>query len=324
MKEKWLITGVAGFIGSNLLLHLLKNGISVIGVDNFITGKQSNLDYVKKQVGKNWKNFEFKQVDLSQSIDLTAILKNVSIVVHLAALGSVPRSIDNPIISNNANITGFLNILDAARRLLLKKFIFASSSAVYGDSESLPKVETKIGSPISPYAVTKLTNEIYADVYSKAYNFPSIGLRFFNVFGPLQDPDGDYAAVIPRWIDAVINNKAMKIFGDGKTTRDFCYIDNVIEAILLASQSNLVKFESINIAYGDSNSLIDVADFIRDTFINLGYPYDKEIKFEPFRQGDIRHSLASTDKGKKLIGYNPKISCFEGLKKYVEYTLHSL
>ncbi|MDC0853734.1 NAD-dependent epimerase/dehydratase family protein, partial [Candidatus Pelagibacter sp.] len=239
-QKKWLITGVAGFIGSNLLEKLLFLNQKVVGIDNFSTGYLKNLNNVKNIVGlKKWRNFKFIKGDISNLKDCQKAIKNVEIVLHQAARGSIPKSTKNPIATNNDNITGFLNILNISKDNGIKSFVYASSSSVYGDSKKLPKIENKVGNILSNYALTKKVNEEYARLFFKLYNFKSIGLRYFNVFGKRQNPNGDYAAVIPRWINNVINDQQIIIFGDGKTSRDFCPISNVVQANILAGVNNL-------------------------------------------------------------------------------------
>ena len=238
-NRAWLITGVAGFIGSNLLLELLQNNCKVVGIDSFITGKEENLEYVKSLVSKSqWNNFTFFNDDLRDHNICQKVTKGIDIILHQAALGSVPRSVKDPILSSDININGFLNIIDAARLNNVNRLIYASSSSVYGDSVELPKVEDVTGNVLSPYALTKLVNEEQAKVFSRTYGIDVIGLRYFNVFGSMQDPNGEYAAVIPKWINSIMNQVPIEIFGDGNTSRDFCYIKNVIQANLLAATTD--------------------------------------------------------------------------------------
>lgn len=318
---KWLVTGAAGFIGSNLIEELLSSGHDVLGIDNFSTGLQSNIERISDVALKlNQSNsFKFIQADISDLDSISPYFENVDVVAHLAALGSVPRSIKNPILSNCSNVTGFLNVIDLSKNAGINKFLFASSSSVYGDRTSHPKVEAKIGRPLSPYAGTKLINEIYAEIYNNVYEFSSIGLRFFNVFGPFQNPNGQYAAVIPKWFDAILNNKQIFIFGDGKTTRDFCYIKNAVQAIILASEKEADGFEVLNIAYGEENSLTDIAHYILQSFSKRGIEYKHEISYQDFRPGDVKKSLASIEKAEKFIGYKPLYSCKEGLDEFIDY-----
>ena len=320
MTQKYLITGVAGFIGSNLLEALLMKGEKVIGLDNFSTGSKKNLNGVSEIVGKKWDNFEFLESDLNEDLTMhyDALFKDVDCIIHLAALGSVPRSINNPINTNESNISGFLNILDFARKSEIKQFIYASSSSVYGDNESLPKIEDDIGKPLSPYALTKQVNEMYAKVFYDVYSYSTIGLRFFNVFGPRQNPDGDYAAVIPRWLKAMINNEDIYIYGDGKTTRDFCYIENVIEIILSAASVDFDGFEIFNVAVGEQTSLEEIANSMKKEIASYGVNYNKDFHYVDFRKGDVRASLADISRAQKMLGYHPKVKCLDGIKKYVQ------
>lgn len=319
--ETWLITGVAGFIGSNLLEFLLKNNQKVIGIDNFSSGYKENLDKVKKIVGDDlWKNFDFEYGEIEDiNICEKIFSKSIDYVLHQAALGSVPRSIKKPIQTNNANINGFLNILDCCRRYNIKKLVFASSSSVYGDSETLPKTENLIGEPLNPYAVTKIANEIYANVYNKSYGTKVIGLRYFNVFGPRQDPNGAYAAVIPKWINNYINGENIEIYGDGKTSRDFCYIDNVVLANYLAAKSK-INCEIFNVANSETHTLIELDDDIKQN-IKMAVNITSKRIFKQERMGDIKHSLASIEKIKSKIGYSPVKSFKKGLTLTCEFYL---
>ncbi len=304
--RKWLITGVAGFIRSNLLEELLKLKQRVAGLDNFSTGYLHNLEDVKKEVGdREWRLFTFYQGDIKKLSDCRKACKGVDFVLHQAALGSVPRSITNPIRTNRSNIDGFLHMLVASRDEGVKRFIYASSSSVYGDHPHLPKKESRLGNPLSPYAVTKYVNELYADVFRQLYGVEAIGLRYFNVFGKRQDPDGAYAAVIPRWIGFFLNRKSPPINGDGKTSRDFCYIKNVIEANLLSAMTENKKAlnQVYNIAYGRRTSLNQLYQMIRDE-ISCYNPEVKSIEpiYRAFREGDIRHSLADISRARDLLG----------------------
>ena len=321
MKNKRiLLTGVAGFIGSNLLASLLKSGYKVHGIDNLSTGRESNLQHVRKEVGDFWKNFQFHELDVSDFIALSSkeIFSEVDAVIHLAALGSVPRSINNPVNTNLSNINGFINILELSKNNEIDKFIFASSSSVYGDSLKLPKFEPVIGKPLSPYALTKRVNEMYAEVFFQVYSYPTIALRFFNVFGPLQNPSGDYAAVIPRWLQAMLKGEEITIFGDGKTTRDFCYIENAVQMIHLALEKNFDSFEVFNVAVGEQTSLTAVANALKNEVREHGHDYDLDYQYAPFRAGDVRASLADISSAKDKLGYNPEVKCLDGIKKYVE------
>jgi len=324
--QTWLVTGVAGFIGSNLLEALLKLNQQVVGLDNFRTGYQRNLDEVKKLVTlEQWNNFRFIEGDICDLPTCNEACDGVNYVLHQAALGSVPRSIENPVIVNRVNVDGFLNILVAARDAKVDRFVYAASSSTYGDHPELPKIEDKIGRPLSPYAVTKLVNELYAEVFARTYSFNSIGLRYFNVFGRRQDPEGAYAAVIPRWIASMINAEPVYINGDGETSRDFCYVDNVIQANLLAAtvSDKCATNQVYNVAVGDSTTLNQLFFYLRDA---LGVHFQNLEMTQPiykdFRVGDVRSSLANIDKGKKLLGYQPAYRIKEGLNEALRWYLN--
>ncbi len=338
-KYTWLITGVAGFIGSNLLESLLRNNQFVVGIDNFSTGYLKNLEYVESLNATLFKeNFIFVKGDICKESDCMKVFEaskdfnkslniksqNIDFVLHQAALGSVPRSIEDPISSNLNNINGFLNILNISKDFDIKRFIYASSSAVYGDEKTLPKIEENIGNLLSPYAVTKYTNELYAKVFEKNYEIETIGLRYFNVFGPRQDPNGAYAAVIPRWIDSFIKNKKVEIYGDGETTRDFCYIDNVVQANILSALSDKknISGEIYNIAVGSKISLEDLALLIKENLKARNIKSNFQIEKTDFRKGDIRHSLAGIDKASHAIGYVPTHTVFEGLQESMAWYLN--
>jgi UDP-N-acetylglucosamine 4-epimerase len=326
--RKWLVTGVAGFIGSNLLEILLKLDQQVIGLDNFATGHQHNLDDVQSLVlEEKWRNFTFFEGDICDLDTCQKACENVDYVLHQAALGSVPRSIENPVITNNSNISGFLNMLVAAKDAKVGRFVYAASSSTYGDHPGLPKVEGTIGRPLSPYAVTKYVNELYADVFAGSYGFRAIGLRYFNVFGRRQDPDGAYAAVIPKWFSALIKEEDVYINGDGETSRDFCYIDNCVQAnILAAVATNDDALNQVyNVAFGQRTSLNELFDHIR-TRVAKFYPRLKDVKplYRDFRPGDVRHSLADISKAKELIGYNPEYSVASGLDKAAKWYVENL
>jgi UDP-N-acetylglucosamine 4-epimerase len=319
----WLVTGVAGFIGSNLLEALLKLNQRVFGLDNFSTGHQRNLDEVQTLVTpEQWINFKFINGDIRNLDDCHSACTGVNYVLHQAALGSVPRSIEDPITTNQNNIDGFLNMLVAARDAKVKGFVYAASSSTYGDHPDLPKVEDKIGKPLSPYAVTKLVNEFYADVFARTYGFKAIGLRYFNIFGRRQDPEGTYAAVIPKWIAAMIKNDPVYINGDGETSRDFCHIDNTVQANLLAATST--KDDAVNqvynVAVGDRTSLNQLYFHLRDNLASK-FPHLKDANpvYRDFRAGDVRHSLADIAKAKELIGYNPTHRINDGLKEAMDW-----
>lgn len=319
VPHTWLITGVAGFIGSNLLEVLLKNDQHVVGLDNFATGHRYNLDQVSELVGPvRWANFRFLEGDIRNPKICAEACIGVDYVLHQAALGSVPRSLNDPITTNSVNIDGFLNMLMAARDANIKRFVYAASSSTYGDHPGLPKVENLIGKPLSPYAVTKYVNELYAEVFALNYGFKSIGLRYFNVFGPRQDPNGAYAAVIPKWIASMILDEPVYINGDGETSRDFCYIANVVQANLLAATADNQEAvnQVYNIAVGDRTTLNQLFEYLRAN-LAIQFPYLQKFKpsYRDFRAGDVRHSLADISKATRLLGYQPTHRVAEGLSE---------
>ena len=315
-KKKILVTGGAGFIGSNLTEALLKLNNEVICLDNFATGKKENITPFLTNP-----NYTLIEGDIRKLSDCQLAVKGVDYVLHQAALGSVPRSIKDPITSNDVNVGGFLNMLVASRDAGVKRFIYAASSSTYGDSEVLPKVEDKIGKPLSPYAITKYVNELYADVFSKTYGIETIGLRYFNVFGRKQDPNGAYAAVIPKFVSQFMAGESPVINGDGNYSRDFTYIDNVIQANLLSIVANKKAVNTVyNVAYGERNTLNDLINYLQD-FLSQYDAKIKDVKVVngPNRLGDIPHSLASVDKAKKLLNYQPEFSLQDGLKEAVKW-----
>jgi len=319
----WLITGVAGFIGSNLLETLLKLNQNVVGLDNFNTGHKHNIEQVKSLVSpEQWARFRFVEGDICDPTACANAVSGVDYVLHQAALGSVPRSIAEPMASHAANVTGFLNMLAAARDQKVKRFVYASSSALYGDHPGLPKVEDKIGNPLSPYAATKLMNEIYASVFGRNYGMESIGLRYFNVFGPRQDPEGAYAAVIPKWTDALLKKEPVYINGDGETSRDFCFIANVVQANLLAATTTNpgAVNQAYNVAVGERTTLNQLFQAIQQGLRNLdpSLPEQKPV-YRDFRAGDVRHSLADISKAKTLLGYEPTHRIDEGMAITLEW-----
>lgn len=322
----WLITGVAGFIGSNLLEELLLLGQRVIGLDNFSTGHNSNLLEVRDSVKKSqWSNFLMIEGDISDFSKCSLSCKDVDFVLHQAALGSVPRSLNDPINTNNSNINGFLNMLVAARENKVHNFVFAASSSTYGDHPALPKVEDNIGNPLSPYAVTKYVNELYADVFSRCYKFNSVGLRYFNVFGKRQDPNGPYAAVIPKWIESMSRNEKIFINGDGKTSRDFCYVDNAVQAnILSAITKNTDALNQIyNVACGDRNTLEDLFLIIKNELYLNQKNYILDPIYQDFREGDVRHSQADISKIARLLGYDPTFNLADGIKNAIPWYINN-
>jgi len=327
-KKTWLITGVAGFIGSNLAEALLKLEQKVISLDNFATGHRYNLEHIKHSVSaEQWENFTFVEGDISDYDICKAITKDVDIILHQAALGSVPRSIDDPIVSNNSNVTGFLNMITAAKENSVKRFVYASSSSVYGDSQELPKVEERTGALLSPYAVTKYVNELYAGVFRKCYDMESIGLRYFNVFGKRQDPNGAYAAVIPKWVGQILNGEDVYINGDGETSRDFTYIDNVIQANILAGTTkNEEAFgETFNTAAAGRETLNNLYKAIIEGLKSQLPQLDiKDPVYRDFRAGDIRHSNANIDKINTYIGYEPTHTLEEGLSESLAWYINDI
>ncbi|MFO7803269.1 MAG: SDR family oxidoreductase [Desulfovermiculus sp.] len=327
-KHTWLITGVAGFIGSNLLEALLKLNQRVIGLDNFATGHQHNLNDVHSCVtAAQWHNFTFFQGDIRDLEACREACQGVDFVLHQAALGSVPRSIEDPITANQSNIDGFLNMLVAARDANVTRFVYAASSSTYGDHPELPKQEDAIGSPLSPYAVTKYVNELYADVFARTYGLSSIGLRYFNIFGRRQDPNGAYAAVIPKWFAAMLSKDPVQINGDGETSRDFCYIDNCVQANLLAAttQNPEAVNQVYNVAFGQRTTLNELFTLIRER-VQTQRPQlvVPDPVYQDFRPGDVRHSLADISKAAGLLGYQPGYSVREGLDAAAQWYVEHL
>lgn len=320
--KTWLVTGVAGFIGSNLLETLLKLNQTVVGLDNFATGYQKNLDEVQSLVSsEQWDRFSFIEGDIRNFADCQKACSGVDYVLHQAALGSVPRSLADPITTNEVNISGFLNMLTAARDAQVKSFTYAASSSTYGDHPGLPKLEDKIGKPLSPYAVTKYVNELYADVFARSYGFKCVGLRYFNVFGRRQDPDGAYAAVIPKWTAAMIKNDTVFINGDGETSRDFCYIENTVQANILAAttQNEDATNQVYNVAVGDRTTLNELFNAIKSALSDNGVTYEQEPTYRDFRPGDVRHSQAGIDKAKSLLGYVPQYDISQGITETLKW-----
>jgi UDP-N-acetylglucosamine 4-epimerase len=314
----WLVTGVAGFIGSNLLETLLKLNQRVVGLDNFATGHQRNLDEVQAlATPEQWINFSFINGDICNLADCQRAVTGVDYVLHQAALGSVPRSVADPITTNATNISGFLNMLVASRDAKVKRFVYAASSSTYGDHPALPKVEDTIGKPLSPYAVTKYVNELYADVFGKTYGLQSVGLRYFNVFGPRQDPNGAYAAVIPKWISSMIQNEPIYINGDGETSRDFCFVNNAVQANLLAAtvQAPEGVNQVYNVAVGDRTTLNELYAQIKTNLLPLyEHLHVAQPIYRDFRAGDVRHSLADISKAATRLGYTPTQRIGQGLE----------
>ena len=324
----WLVTGVAGFIGSNLLEALLKLDQKVIGLDNFSTGHRGNLAQVKERVTeRQWSAFRFIEGDIRSLDTCRRACRSAQIVLHQAALGSVPRSIENPIGAHDSNVTGFLNMLMAAHTAGVRRFVYASSSATYGDHPALPKVEAQIGRPLSPYAATKYINEIYADVFDRCYGLGSIGLRYFNVFGPRQDPNGAYAAVIPKWIASMVRHEPVFINGDGETARDFCYIDNVVRANLLAATTEDPQAvnQIYNVALSGSTTLNGLYEEIR-ALLEPRYPHLAGARpvYREFRAGDVRYSQADIGKARSLLGYRPAVDVRSGLAAAIDWYVDNL
>jgi len=318
----WLVTGVGGFIGSNLLETLLILNQKVIGLDNFSTGNHENLHEVQSLVSKKqWSNFKLIKGDIASIKSCKSACQGVDFVLHQAAMGSVPRSLKNPIRTNKSNITGFLNMLVAARDAQVTNFVYAASSSTYGDHKKLPKREHIIGNPLSPYAVTKYVNELYADVFYRSYGFNSIGLRYFNVFGKRQTPNSTYAAVIPKWIHAIKNDEDIFINGDGETSRDFCHIENAVQANILAATSTDSKALNniYNVAVGERTSLNELYDLIKKRLYKITKNSHSKLQYRDFREGDVRHSLADISKASKLLGYKPKYRVKSSIKLTIDW-----
>ncbi|TCV84139.1 NAD-dependent epimerase/dehydratase family protein [Sulfurirhabdus autotrophica] len=324
----WVVTGVAGFIGSNLLETLLKLNQKVVGLDNFSTGHHHNLEQVKALVTPaQWQNFRLIEGDIRNLEHCQAACAGADYILHEAALGSVPRSLEDPILTNANNISGFLNMLVAARDAGVKRFVYAASSSTYGDHPGLPKVEDLIGKPLSPYAVTKYVNELYADVFARSYGFKCIGLRYFNIFGQRQDPEGAYAAVIPKWISSMIKNEPVYINGDGETSRDFCYIDNTVQINLLAAVAEHpdAANQVYNVAVGERTSLNQLYEMIRERLAGQ-FPHLQKASpiHRDFRAGDVRHSLADISKAQTLLGYEPSHTIAQGLTTAMDWYVNDL
>lgn len=327
--RRWLVTGAAGFIGSGLVLELLSNGQSVAGLDNYSTGKRANLEDVRARVGEgNWKRFAMHEGDIRDLEACRRACSEAELVLHQAALGSVPRSIADPVTSHESNVNGTLNMLLAARDAGARRFVFASSSSVYGDEPNLPKIESRTGRPLSPYAVTKAAGERYVEVFGHVYGLPVVSLRYFNVFGPRQDPDGPYAAVIPRWIAALMQGRSVQIFGDGETSRDFCYVANAVQANVLAAltEEPAALGETFNVAVGERATLNELFDLVRERLARHSPAIaNAQPEYRDFRPGDVRHSLADISKAEGLLGYRPTHTLRAGLDEsmgwYVESAL---
>ena len=321
-QHTWLVTGSAGFIGSHLVEHLLRAGQAVVSLDNFATGHRANLREVEQAVGPEaWRRHRFIEASIVDPDACREACRGVNIVLHQAALGSVPRSIADPVPTHQTNVTGFINMLVAARDAEVQRFVYASSSSIYGDDVTLPKIEGKTGEPLSPYAASKQANELYADVFARCYGMQMVGMRYFNVFGPRQDPEGAYAAVIPRWIRAMLTGETVEVNGDGETSRDFCYIANVVQANLLAALTNDPKAvnEVYNIAVGENTSLNRLLEILASL---LGV--EPKTAKRPFRPGDVRHSLADIGKARSLLGYEPTHDVRAGLREAVGWYVKNI
>lgn len=326
--KTWLVTGAAGFIGSNLVEVLLANGQRVIGLDSLITGRKANLDMVRKAVGEQaWTSFSFIAGDIRSLGVCVEACRGVDYVLHQAALGSVPRSLENPVLTNECNVTGFLNMLVASRDAKVSSFVYAASSSTYGDEPNLPKIENRIGNPLSPYAVTKYVNELYAKVFLASYGLKSIGLRYFNIFGRRQDPQGAYAAVVPLWFAGLLNDKPVYINGDGETSRDFCYIDNCVQANILAATADKEEAfgEVYNIAVGMRTTLNELYACLRDEVARFRpEAAGAEPVYRDFRAGDVRHSLADITKARTLLGYEARYDLRAGLRIAADWYAENL
>lgn len=327
-RHHWLVTGAAGFIGSNLVEALLALDQRVTGLDNFATGFRHNLDQLREAAdGSQWDNFRFIEGDIRSLADCNAACEGVDIVLHQAALGSVARSIEDPVAATATNVGGFVNMLTAARDAGVSRFVYAASSSTYGDHPGLPKVEAHIGRPLSPYAVTKYVNEIFADVFHRCYGMDTVGLRYFNVFGQRQDPNGAYAAVIPQWFAAMIGNQPVTINGDGETSRDFCYIDNVVQANLLAATATSPDAlnQVYNVALGERTTLVELYELMRELLAQrLPQVLEHSPQFGSFRPGDVRHSQADISKAQSLLGYAPTHRLRDGLHEALDWYVRHL
>jgi UDP-N-acetylglucosamine 4-epimerase len=326
-QHRWLVTGAAGFIGSNLVDALLRLNQRVVGLDNFATGHQRNLDQVRALVGDQaWANFSFIEGDIRSPGDCRRACADAEFVLHQAALGSVPRSIADPQLTNETNISGFLNMLVATRDAGARRFVYAASSSTYGDHPALPKVEHQIGRPLSPYAVTKYVNELYADVFARTYGTASIGLRYFNVFGPRQDPEGAYAAVIPQWVAALIRNQPLRINGDGETSRDFCYVANVVQANLLAALAEGDAVNQIyNVAVGDRTTLNGLYGMMKGLLSGrFAHVAAHAPEYVDFRRGDVPHSQADISKAASLLGYVPTHRITDGMQEAMDWYVQDI
>ena len=320
---RWLVTGAAGFIGSNLVETLLAAGQRVVGFDNFATGHRANLHEVEDTVGRQrWSNFQMIEGDIRDRTACEQAVQGVEYVLHQAALGSVPRSIADPLTSHDVNVGGFVNVLDASRRAGVRRFVYAASSSTYGDEPALPKREDRIGRPLSPYAATKFVNEVIAGTYQRSFGFHSVGLRYFNVFGERQDPDGPYAAVIPKWIQTMIAGEPITINGDGQTSRDFCYVANAVQANLCAALgADDVQDQVYNVAIGRRTTLLELFELLKSGLGELQVHYSREPIFGDFRPGDVRHSEADISKARSRLGYEPTHDVRAGIRRALKWYL---
>ncbi len=327
-QHNWCVTGAAGFIGSNLIEFLLGHNQCVVGLDNFATGHQHNLDQVEQLVSKaQWENFSFIEGDIRDLATCQRACESVDFVLHQAALGSVPRSLEDPVTTNEVNVSGFLNMLIAARDHRVKSFVYAASSSTYGDSPGLPKQEDIIGNPLSPYAVTKYVNELYASVFQTCYEFKATGLRYFNIFGQRQDPEGAYAAVIPKWVASMLKGEQVYINGKGDTSRDFCFVDNAVEANILAALTDNPEApgQVYNVALNDQTSLVELHAAIRRTIqARLPDLHIEEPEFRDYRAGDVLHSRANITRAKDFLGYDPKYKIEKGLEISMDWYIQDL
>ena len=327
-RYTWVVTGVAGFIGSNLLEALLKHNQAVVGLESFSTGHQHNLEQVKESVSaEQWSRFRLITGDIRDLKDCQDACADADYVLHQAALGSVPRSLEDPLLTNENNINGFINMLVAARDAGVRRFVYAASSSTYGDHPGLPKIEDKIGKPLSPYAVTKYVNELYADVFARCYGFKTIGLRYFNIFGQRQDPEGAYAAVVPKWVASLLDDQPVYINGDGETSRDFCFIDNAVQANLLAAttENEDALNQVYNVAVGEQTSLNQLFEMIK-SLLAEDRPELAGVSavYRDFRAGDVRHSLADISKAKRLLGYMPTHRISEGMQESMAWYIQDI
>jgi len=327
-RRRWLVTGAAGFIGSHLVEHLLALDQKVVGLDNFSTGKRENLEHVRRCVGEaRWASFSFVEGDIRAVDTCNAACASVDVVLHQAGLGSVPRSIDKPLRTHDSNVNGFLNVLIAARDAGVQRMVYASSSAVYGDHPALPKVESQIGRAMSPYGLSKVMNELYADVFAACYGFKSVGLRYFNVFGPRQDPDGPYASVIPAWLGALLRGETAYVNGDGSAARDYCHVDNVVQANLLAAtvEDPQALGQAYNVAVGEQTTLNQLFEIMRDQLAErLPHLRDVRAVHRAARRGDMLLSRADIGKAARLLGYRPTFDVRSGLAQTIDWYIKDL